>query len=103
MPVDYLPQSAGIRMKRRALEQSYCGSIAQRPIDVDGVASDPAQIGGTKEDIVATIVEDIFEGGRRVDHVTACSVHNTFWFSSGATSGGFRKNGYVKLNVSIRI
>lgn len=85
MPVDYLPQAARVRVEWSALEEGNCGSITKGAIDVDRMAGDPAEIGRAKEDVVALVVEDVFESGCGVNHVSARRVDHSLGFSGRAT------------------
>lgn len=85
MVVDYLPQTAGVRVEWGPLKESYCGSIAQSAVDINGMAGNPAQVCRAKEYVISVVVEDVFEGSCSVNHVATGGMDYSFWFASGAT------------------
>ena len=55
--VAHLPEARGIRVVRYALEQQGNGAVGQRAVDDIAVAGDPADIGGTPENVVVFQIE----------------------------------------------
>ena len=48
------------------------------------MAGDPADIGGAKVDVIGMVIEDVFEGGGRIQHVAGGGVEHSFRFSGAA-------------------
>ena len=83
MRLDHLPEPAEIRVVWRAFVHHLGDAVGQRAIDDVGMPGDPADIGGTPENIVAAHIENIFAGGISAGEITAGGVENALGFPGG--------------------
>ena len=72
--LDHLPEAAGVRIGRHALEDDLGGAAGERAVGDVGVAGHPADVGGTPEDIVRLDVEGPLHGQDGMQQVAAGAV-----------------------------
>ncbi len=72
-----LPEAAGIRVGRHALEHHRGGAIGERAIDDIAVPGDPADIRGTPENVAVLVVERVLMRHRGIDQITTRTMHHT--------------------------
>ncbi len=83
---DDLPCAVRAGSIERALIHDGGDAILQRAVDNIGVAGDPADVGGTPEDVVGMQVEDVFAGEVGLHGVAASGVEDALWLTGGARS-----------------
>ncbi len=76
MLVDHVPEAAGIREVRHALEHQRGRAVGERAVDDVGMARHPADIGRAPVDIAVVIIEDVLVGHRNVDEIAARRVQH---------------------------
>lgn len=72
-------------MKRRSICDTYNDGgrcIRHRPVHHVGMASDPADVGGTPEGVFFAVVEHIAESSCSIHHITGRRMHHTLRFAS---------------------
>ena len=74
---DGVPVASGVGIGRNPLEHDGGGAVARKgTVDDVAVSRDPADVGGTVEDVLLVVVEDVLEGEVGVDHVAAGGVEH---------------------------
>ncbi|SAF30017.1 Uncharacterised protein [Enterobacter cloacae] len=86
MFVDHLTHPRRGRPVWHALKHQRCCATGQRAVQQVAVPGHPAHVGGTPVDVARMVVEDVFEGGCRIDQITAGGVQHAFRLA-GRTGG----------------
>src|SRR5574340_332976 len=84
MLVYNIPEPPRIRIGWDPLEHKACSAITERTIYYVAVSGHPAYVGCTEVDVLVMIIKDPPECHVRVQHVSAGSMQNAFWFSGRA-------------------
>ena len=79
-----LPEAAGVGDGRHAFVDHHGGAIRQRAIGHVAVASDPADVGGTPEQVVFLQIEHPLRGLHRAEQIAAGAVLDAFRLAGGA-------------------
>ncbi|MCY1293976.1 hypothetical protein D9M70_432540 [compost metagenome] len=83
MARDHVPEAAGIRISRHAFEHHLRGAGGQRSVGDVGVAGDPADVGGTPEQVVWLDVEGPLHRHQRPQQIAAGAVLHALGLAGG--------------------
>jgi len=82
--LDHAPPAVGVRVVGRALIHKAGGAVEQRAVHDIAVPGDPAGVGGAPVAVFISDVEDIFQRGVGMHHITAVGMQNALGAPGGA-------------------
>ncbi len=82
--VDDLGDTRDVRVVGHPFVHQRGRAVGQRAVDDVAVPGDPADVGGTPEDLARPVVEYPLVGQRHIQQVARAGMQDTFWLAGGA-------------------